>query len=1288
MFFFDPLRRCWLCTLLEKIAIPNDVKLHCVSWNREQGWIATGGDDGLLKVLKLETPTNPEMKLKGIAAQSNLSMNQTLEGHSRGVMCVAWNPQHRKLTTSDAAGLIIVWMLHKGSWHEEMINNRNKSVVRDMKWTADGKKICIVYEDGAVIVGSVGGDRLWGKELNLPLRFVEWSPDGRLILFVTMDAEIWVFDSDGNKLRSMSLSILDARDEDSLIAAIHWFCPPGGVSSSSRNRGDPPPTLCVALENGLVQLSRNDEDSRIITFDTELQVSYCRWDSSGGILAVTGTTAASGTSKDSTKKSAVNVIKFYDNNGNYLRYMRVPGESVSAMAWEGSGLRLSLVVDSFIFFANVRPAYRWAYLLNTVVFTYQRGYGDKRDSHVVFWDQTTGDSHVKQVGKLIHLAASGDYCALVVLKEKSNDSKSAQEKVSSDGNMSGGGKTTAADGGVRSGSLQSRGSPGESHSCVVELRNTIGAIVDSRILPFTPKRVTMGQHHFAAVSDRCVYTWQFVTETSRRLEDAGGRSREGLQGSGGAGGGDQASSGASRGRERMFDIENLNFSSAQAPETFQKVEESTKDPITALTVSDRFLVIGRKTGVITRYVLPHLSPENTYQVASEPYRLDLNCTSSKLSIIDKSGVFSIIDMEVRDQADAGVGLSADAVTEGKKQELSSSRASYSKLSIERRDVWDVKWAEDNDEMVAIMEKTKMTIFRGETSEEPVVSAGYLARFRDLEVRVVLLDELTQHPDPPNKACVIDHESRLLREAREEIISSGTSGGYSYIEKNPHPRLWRLLANKSLEDLDLGTAERAFVHCKDYYGVQLVKQLRSMPDKMKARAEVAVYMGKYDEAESIYREIDRKDLAIKFRRRIGDHMRVVQLLQTGGGNDKHIKDAWDRIGQYFTDRFKWRKAVQYYQLSRNVEKLAECHYRLENFGELAKLRHDVADGTDLLKSLAKQFECVGMYDEAIDCFVRSGDTKSAVDCCVKLNRWDSAIDLAEKYDYPQVEGLLTKYALSLTTKGRHLEAVELYRRANRPTEAALLIGEIAEKAANEDVKPSLAKKLHILAALEIERHRKKTMDLATQATLNAGGDGVTAAQTTMATLETLMMTTLDTQAGGTTQTGNKKASKAFGNAWRGAAAYHYYMLAHRQLYGGRMDAAMKTSIKLCEYDDILEPRNIYSLLCITSLKNNFFGICSKAFVKLETLEVIDAKDLDDIQTLAVKIFVTSAPADPSPLPEPYIKCLDLGKTFKACTISGRAILDSEAITCSKCRHSFLEHERAQDIVNCPLCHHLL
>ena len=67
---------------------------------------------------------------KGLAAPSNLSMNQTLEGHNGQIQVVGWNENHQKLTSSDQYGLIIVWMLYKGSWYEEMINNRNKSVVK------------------------------------------------------------------------------------------------------------------------------------------------------------------------------------------------------------------------------------------------------------------------------------------------------------------------------------------------------------------------------------------------------------------------------------------------------------------------------------------------------------------------------------------------------------------------------------------------------------------------------------------------------------------------------------------------------------------------------------------------------------------------------------------------------------------------------------------------------------------------------------------------------------------------------------------------------------------------------------------------------------------------------------------------------------------------------------------------------------------------------------------------------------------------------------------------------
>lgn len=78
-----------------------------------------------LQVLQLEG-NGQRGPAAAAAAGGNLSLNQTLEGHSGSVVCLTWNnnPSFSKLTTSDEHGLIIVWTMHKGLWFEEMINNR------------------------------------------------------------------------------------------------------------------------------------------------------------------------------------------------------------------------------------------------------------------------------------------------------------------------------------------------------------------------------------------------------------------------------------------------------------------------------------------------------------------------------------------------------------------------------------------------------------------------------------------------------------------------------------------------------------------------------------------------------------------------------------------------------------------------------------------------------------------------------------------------------------------------------------------------------------------------------------------------------------------------------------------------------------------------------------------------------------------------------------------------------------------------------------------------------------
>lgn len=205
------------------------------------------------------TPNNAPVPGSGIAAPSNLSMNQSLEGHKAAVQVVTWNETMQKLTTSDQDGVIMVWMMYKGGWYEEMTNDRKKSTVKGMSWTADGHKICIVYEDGAIVVGSADGNRIWGKELkNTVLTGVQWSPDGRLLLFSLRTGEVHLYDNQGVFVMKLNVQCVALSSKKNLtVVGLHWH------HGGSNHR----PVLVICYENGKLQIMKNENDDSECSID-------------------------------------------------------------------------------------------------------------------------------------------------------------------------------------------------------------------------------------------------------------------------------------------------------------------------------------------------------------------------------------------------------------------------------------------------------------------------------------------------------------------------------------------------------------------------------------------------------------------------------------------------------------------------------------------------------------------------------------------------------------------------------------------------------------------------------------------------------------------------------------------------------------------------------------------------------------------------------------------------------------------------------------------------------------
>lgn len=67
----------------------------------------------------------------------------------------------------------------------------------------------------------------------------------------------------------------------------------------------------------------------------------------------------------------------------------------------------------------------------------------------------------------------------------------------------------------------------------------------------------------------------------------------------------------------------------------------------------------------------------------------------------------------------------------------------------------------------------------------------------------------------------------------------------------------LLAEAALQNLDLSTAEMAYVRRNDFAGIQLIKKLTNVQNVQLKKAMIACALKNYDEAEALYLKIDRR-----------------------------------------------------------------------------------------------------------------------------------------------------------------------------------------------------------------------------------------------------------------------------------------------------------------------------------------------------------------------------------------------------------------------------------------------
>ncbi|CAK1549882.1 unnamed protein product [Leptosia nina] len=749
----------------KKIAIPKQSSVTCLAWNHSSGYIAVGGEDGMLKVLKLES-----------GGGGNLSMNLSLEGHTGRVCIAIWNEIFQKLTTSDEHGVIIVWMLYKGSWYEEMINNRNKSTVSGMAWGSDGQKICIAYEDGAVIVGSVDGSRVWGKDIKVPgLKAVQWSPDNSTLLFAISNGELHLYDDQGNFIMPIACNSISNGIE---IISMDWY---SGKTPVNR------PVLAISYKSGLIMLMKTCIEEESVVIETNMNIIDCCWNHNGSVLAVAGLT-----------QDQANVVQFFNAFGENVRTLRVPGGSMRSVSWEQHSLRLAIAVDSFIYFANVKPDHKYSFYGNTLAFV-------SGTETVTFWDTITHQSWINHIPDVIDMCGVEEYCIIATMDS-------------------------------------------------LIILNQQGIQCDAKSVPVPMCFVTINSKAIAVAASKDTFLiWRFSTPTRPRIT------------------------------EQVYHAVGSPIVSGEAG--------FHDDTICCISCSDTHLLINMNT---------------------KPYKLGLNCNSSKFFVIDQPGCLFMLETEMSNNISVGQSI--------------------------RKDVWGAIWASDNSRLLAIAEKARLYVMRDHDPEEPLSMNGYLCAFKDLEITTALLDSLNEKCTPQN---IVRVEVKSLRDTRQLIEKVGLKEAENFIKDNPHPKLWLLLAEAALKNFEsesaLETAEAAFVRRNDYAGIRFVSRLNGLHSNALKKAEILAYFKDFDAAEEIYHNEDRRDLAIGLRKRLGHWFRVVELLKMSvTTTEAQVKQAYSNIGDHYIDRQNWASAIEYYSMSNNSDGLKKCYMAMEDSSALAKL----------------------------------------------------------------------------------------------------------------------------------------------------------------------------------------------------------------------------------------------------------------------------------------------------------------------------------------------------------------
>ena len=1332
------------CAILRRLTTNNSASTTEIESNQKTNCIAFGDSSGYLEIIDINNLEKKEDSVpqskESSFVQKRKTTFQVLAFHKTPIHTLSWNSNYEKIVTVDEGSSLVVWNKNENElYNSQMVNNRGVSKITDVRWSKNGKNISFLYEDGHIYSGTVEGKNTWFNNLEEETKFIEYSPNGDKILISQKKEKIFVLTSAGRQVGEI---MLNESIKNLEIANIVWW---GRDDEDNNEGGMLKKHLMIAFKNGTAILIDDETDENPIVINTELKkITKVQWEVDGLCLAILGEIVDNESIKEeddeenekesidnnnkeikeennnkeikeennnkeikeennkednneednkednnkednkednkkeneintkvnninnieksgminnsNIEKSGVNninnisilnntnininstnksILLFYNCQGELIKKFICPCH-VNSFSW-GNSSTICLAADKYIYIAFAKFKYKWTYFNDTIVFAYL--IGDQK-YNIMFLNTINDTKQCKLVYDLIDIMSSDFYCAII------------QEKK-------------------------------EKKEYSFMITNNFCNVLDTKLCPIKPLFYTMNNEFIVISDNNYVYVLQYKGYYKSKKD----KNKEGKD-------------------IKLNEINNLKNKKYNTPvnkldpkgmnefcffieaelgpdieydyATFSKSKKARNSILNIYLSNNSSLYVAKSNGIINKYNLYTMSLERKFKIDENIKSFGFSPFERYMWCINLNDYLTIFNLD---------------------------KEKPEKLNYYQKEVWEIKWCEKDEEDTredtlefVIIQKNRLYFINNlEVEGEMIKCSDYLGMYYNNEVTTVKIEKLNKDRNNDffaGKDYLQKYQNKFLKEFNDILENSKNTDlkpALEYASKQPCNTFYSKITKKALEKLDFDTAQTAMLQTGDFEGLQFLKKIKDVEDDELKKAEILEFNNNYDEASNKYNKMGRSDLNLAMNIKLGKWDKVTDIMSKNDAKDENLKIAYNNYADELYEKKDYDKAELYYKKSGNKHGLTNTYFAKEDYNKATEMLEEIPEEDEFLDEMGDKFRGLGMCEEAVKAYIKRGNIKKAMETYIENNKWGEAVELSRKNDFYNMEQLTNKFSYEFIKNGRKLDLVELFSKANMKIKVNKYLNEIAVDMRKIRASPLIIKKIYVLAALELEKYKSRISD--SQINNEENHEHIEEPKIKNKEKENPEINKINNKYS------SKEIDRIIFNSWKGAEAFHYYMLCQQQLYNKKYKDACKTSIRLTLYEKELGSEEVYRLIALCSYLNKCFEFCAKALCTLEKLNTINKYRQKKYEDLAKSIFIKHKPINNE---EKFLKCPNLeckqhiseydvycrncGMNFYGCVLTGGSIIDHHYFKCKQCHHRTKKNEmKKSSIMNCPLCH---